>query len=108
LAASESLLELGVVVQAEVVLDHVVGNVLGHCAAGDAVLGQVLAGELRAVDAGGELILVAGQLDLREALVEGRFGSEGPGASGRGHLGAGTDRGRPVDCAEMDHDGGCM
>lgn len=81
-----------------------VRNVLGHGAAGYAVLGQVLAGELRAVDAGGELIGIAGQLDLREALVQ-RFSIHGERGAAGSFLAGGRGRTGSADGAEVDHDG---
>lgn len=57
-AAQQFLLESRCAVQGEVVFDHAVGNLAGHLVVGHLMLGEVLGGETRAIDAGGEFILV--------------------------------------------------
>lgn len=61
----QNLLEHGVVVEREIVLDHTVGDILGHLTLGHVMLGQVHSRKARAVDTGGELILVVGEVQGR-------------------------------------------
>jgi hypothetical protein len=51
-------LESRVAVEGEVVFDQTVGHLARHLAVGHFMLGQVLGGEARAIDAGGDLVLV--------------------------------------------------
>lgn len=60
-----NLLEHGVVVETQIILDHAIGNVAGHLILRHMMPGEVHARKARAVDAGGELILVARKLHLR-------------------------------------------
>jgi hypothetical protein len=52
------LLESWVAVKGEVVFDQTVGHLARHLAVGHFMLGQVLGGKARAIDAGCDLVLV--------------------------------------------------
>jgi hypothetical protein len=69
----QCVLESRVAVQGEIVLDQAVSHLARHLAVGHLMSGQVLGGETRAVDAGGDFILVDGTqvevLKLREFAV---------------------------------------
>lgn len=54
--------EHGVAVEAELVLDHAIGDLPGHLALGHLMARQILGGKLGAIDAGGEAVLVVGEL----------------------------------------------
>lgn len=65
--SSRNLLESGIAIQSQVVLDHSVGSGSRHLLVGHLVSGQVLCGETTAVDAGLEVIRLAA---LRTQLGE--------------------------------------
>ncbi len=63
-------LQNGIPVEAQLVLDHAVGDLLGHLALGHLVAREVLGGEARAVDGGREAVLIVAelQMDLLDAV----------------------------------------
>lgn len=60
----QSLLEHWVTVEREFVPDHSVGNVFGHLFVRDLVAGQVLDGELGAIDRGRKVVIVLGEVEV--------------------------------------------
>jgi hypothetical protein len=68
-----SVLEHWVAVEGQIILDHAVGDLLGHLALGHFMLWQIFSGEAGAVDGGGEGVIdaAAAQVDLLHAVDEG-------------------------------------
>ena len=92
------LLQHGVSVQAQLILDHAVGNLLGHLSLGHLVRGEVLTGKAGAIDGARELICT-GRVDL-DVFQTGDDG--GTPVS----LGESWDFGVVLDGSEVYHVGG--
>jgi hypothetical protein len=88
------LLEHGVAVERQIVLDHAVRNLPGHLALGHLMLWQILSSEAGAVDGGGEGVTVGAgaHVELLHALDKGLIDLMVFGDGGKVNHGCGVVR----------------
>ena len=67
--AMETILEHGVIIEAQLVLDHSVCDIARHLAIGHLVAGEIIPGEPGAVDTCGELVCIVGNLQASFLMV---------------------------------------